>query len=844
MANEKCPYCTSTLSHLSLTWRSLEDHIQVCKLIQPYVINKNQCSLCLRMFKAQTRLYNHFRMRHPEIGDNVGQDRIVHHKLFQCPKCDIAFKTQDDVKGHLMFEKDTKVVISIDKNPGRELLYTRVGRAGNVYHCLKCKISSNCKGSFLDHLKIQHNKEFNEEDMIKDNKAFKGPPEILTPVKALNKTDQRSLEEYDITNDFNAKQSREFCDSKGMDNLKNQSHVKSLKHAHVKSLQVEKEPGKMSDLMFKCPVCLNYISMNATDHLTSCKKFSNFAELKDLSCKICGRNYETRGPLFHHIGLSHCFQIDKYLKVYQDHFKKNEGQGSDFENHIENLEVIKRQPIMKKLIVIQPKALVKCPVCFNSVSIDDEEHLNACKLFSNFADIPNLTCKVCQMDFKFQNFLFRHIRVNHYQLVKKYTLDQEKLKKDDPRKSPPQVSKDIKACVGYDEQHRFPNRICKPCGPKQQCPHSLSEIENQGEIKSALLEKENIKPENADELEIVFETKIKPNEMEVGNAIKFQFESADESYSLPQVGADTDSQSEIDNRLSNESDLIFDELLVKSSDVNSLQVEKDWNKGSEGETDVKICSICLINVSIDDEEHENTCKILNNFANLENFTCKACQSEFESQTTLYNHIRGDHFQQLQNYALYQKCRKKDDTLPQVNKNIKARAGYDERRWFPNRRYGPRGAKQHPYLQFEIEKQEEMKRVRISQEKEQIKQECEDEMEIVYETKTKPNEIKAGNTIKSPFESADESYSLSEVREDINLQSEIENQVEIESFNNLLAKKEIKNEFEDEMDVVYETKPKPNVVEVGIFKCQLCHEVYASMYAVQLHIQLFHNIYNT
>ena len=78
MNHEECPHCFMTLQQ-----KSLEKHEKICKLNQPYVINKTQCSLCMKKYETISLLYIHFRRNHPEVGQNVGQS--------QCPVCQNYF---------------------------------------------------------------------------------------------------------------------------------------------------------------------------------------------------------------------------------------------------------------------------------------------------------------------------------------------------------------------------------------------------------------------------------------------------------------------------------------------------------------------------------------------------------------------------------------------------------------------------------------------------------------------------------------------------------------------------------------------------------------------------------
>ena len=521
-----CPYCSKKFP----SW-SIKKHKQICQIVQPLIVNENQCRLCWK--KCKNGLHTHFNLFHPELIKNADKEqcpicsnyfpleifknnrqtdhlsscrRVINFadlENFSCKICHSKYDQQGKLYTHIQ-RKHSEVVEKYalsqensvkgnfkDKNLGIELFYKRLS---DRYHCFKCNISCKCKGTFIDHLKIDHNTKLREdltieqEDLLnedenlvlfytKDHKNNELPSEIIT-VNNLQVETEENIEPSEKINeksDFSLEKSKKLKDLDKFaknDNDKTNAEMRLSNVAKIK-IKLSKEEsfyairkpkkkyftqGKVArgkKCMSVCVHCLEpHSNLNIEKHEEVCKAIKPYIINKN-QCRLCLKTLKKKGLLFNRV----------------NHFR------------------------MAHPDVAQNLGKAQCQICFHYISIYRQDtHERSCKKYYNFANLENFSCKLCGSPCKSQGQVYCHIEQNHFKEVENNISYQECSKKGH--------EKDF---IQIRKEKVTPfNEIFVEC----------PEVEN---IESFPVEKEmNQEPEVENQMEITYKPKTKSNVMIIG----------------------------------------------------------------------------------------------------------------------------------------------------------------------------------------------------------------------------------------------------------------------------------------------------------------------------------------
>ena len=838
MSHQKCPYCFNMFR-----MEAIQRHQEICKVLLPHVINKTQCGKCLKKLKNLSALYCHFRIKHPEIVENVLTEQCsvcmhyvpssrntVHLRVckkviefanlqdYSCKICQQSLIDQRNLYRHIenhlrkieqpsksMNTRQKKFVTSIGQN------YTKIGES---FQCSKCSVSLDSQDAMIGHLKLQK--------------------------EVLRNTAKSNKEEKIIINAVNTGLSSEAVNVlKESVSQSENSEAKQIENWEATAVNCKTDWTKVKGTksMHSCSSCFKkFPSWTIKKHEHVCKIVQPLI-VNENQCRLCWKRCDN--GLFTH------FHI----------------------NHPELVNITKKE---------------QCPICSNHFSVQTFNervgigHLNLCRRVFNFANLENLSCKICQNQYDFQAKLYSHIHRKHPEEVDEYILSQEKPEK--------MIAVDKKSGIETFYTKLSDRYHCFKCNISCKCKGTFTDhlkIDHNKRLQNDLtFDEEEDDSSNEDENLVMFFTKDHKNielPSEIVTVNNPQAENEENLEPMEKVNEKSDSYLEKSKKLKN-LDKFANKDKISKSYINNIKAQKTLSKvakiksklakeerlcqerkpkkklftqgkARKGKTFISVCVHCLEPHSLQNiEKHEEICKIIqpyiinknqcniclkklkkkgwlinhfrmahpevaqnlgktkcpvcfnhfsiykqdshersckkyHRFAHLHNFSCKFCGNAYKSQCKVYSHIEQNHLQEVENHVSSQKYLLKEHVK---NPNL-----------FLKENISPSNE-----MYVECPEFENVESFHVDKEKKQ-EPEVENLMEIIDETKKKSNEMIIGEENHEP-------------------------------------------EIENQMEIINETKNQSNAngIVLGTFKCQLCSEVFASMQEIELHIEVFHKISNT
>ena len=836
MTRKTCPHCLL----ITTMYGDIKRHIEICKVNQPYVINKLQCRLCMKKFKAQGNLYGHFRKKHPEVGQNVGLTqcpicsnyvpelsphvkvcqkafKFANLKKLRCEICQKTFHQQRilyrHIDLHLQSKEGPKIFITRHKKfftkTGQE--YTKIDDC--TYQCSKCDISVTNQDAMINHLEFKKS--------IATNIIF-GPNKIFTRIG-------------DVYHCFHCDLS---CQCKGsfIDHLKIK-HNKILKDGEETAsdqkenlgsidCKANKEPSQVDNVnperASKLPKAKNLPSKSGKSHnrpIVLIRQKSGKKSGKKRGCHICSycsKPYEIK--IFE--------RHEELCKVLHPFIVKSNECGLCFK------KLKNRKLLTLHFLNVHPELiknagnLHQCSLCLIHISIDSkDEHIKSCKKLINFANMKTFSCKLCEKKCLNPIDLYAHIKEYHLGYVENPVIILAYSKRED-QEDHDSVQDERKMYSKINDHYQ-----CLLC--------SDSVII----LKETLIEHLKLSHKKVLRDDIEQENAGPKDESIIGHK---NVESGELSISMisPDVKKEIIKESEFESQIK----IINESLIEVNEEILSLEIIEEPEEKTQMDMMVEIltksnetkngeklhqCSICLNHFSIDSkDEHMKSCKKLINFANMKTFSCKVCQKKCTNSIHLYTHIKRYHWGYVEN--------------PVFSLAYSKRGDQEERNFVPNERKLYSKIGDHYLCLMCSNSVILLKETLIEHLKLRHKKVLSDDIEEENAGPKDESIIEHRNVEPAQLSMETESMNSPEVKKEIIEDCEVENQMKMIGESLIEVKEEIKQEFEGEtqMDISDKIETKPNETVMGIFKCQLCTEVYASMQDIKMHIQSLHKIFIT